>query len=195
MWKNIPADMLMHVGQFLHHRDARCMQSTCTDWDQIWTSGGLVSPHPVVQTIEFCDKYYCTNRQYIINDIEPFIGVRKNNLSVHVVLFMMFLTPVRCTWSVSQRLHLKTLSRRCKQLENSLVFWCDCEDTEKNNTPLICLEDHQGVSRRIRTEPIVDNLYVWICLSIILSVPTMMIVTSCTTVLVVVYISMDIYNH
>jgi hypothetical protein len=164
------------------------MQSTCINWENIWTVYGLVSPHPYLQSIDRCDKFYCTNRHYIINAIEPFLVVQKKSPIIHIVLFMTFLTPVRFVWSVAQIIHLKTIARLFIQLERALVFWCDCEAAEKQYRPLICIEYHKY--DRTPTEPFVDNLYVWLLLSLIISVP---VISSCVGLLMVAYIYLDIY--
>ena len=182
MWQHIPLDLLMHVGEFLYHRDVRCMQATCTDWEKIWTMAGLVSPHPLVLNIEMCDTFYCRNRQYVIDTIEPFIMRGKTSLTLHILQFMMFLPQVKFVWSVADMLHLKTLACLCRQSEKYLVFWCNCTDHDQGEIPRICLtgSDYHDERKLDQTDP--DSLYAWTLLMSIcvffLFIPTMIIVIS-----------------
>jgi hypothetical protein len=182
MWQQIPADLLIHLGQFLHHRDARCMQATCTNWEQIWSISGLVSPHPCVQHIEMCDKFYCLNLHYVINTIEPFIMHGDISLTLHVLQFMMFLTPVKFVWSIADALHLKTLACLCIQSERYLVFWCDCTDHKQGDIPRICLQESDDHYEHDVKPLYTDSLCVWALLmsfSIAFLVIPIMISSTC----------------
>jgi hypothetical protein len=197
MCENLPTDLIMHVGGFIHHRDARCMQATCTKWDQAWSSAGLASPHPHVQHIQICDKLNCANRQYIIDKLEPLILLIATDTSetLRVLQFVMLLIPIKITSYIAHIMGQTTIESLCIHSEKSMVFWCNCEHYEPSeNIPVVCFK---GVDDRdypwIFMEP--DNthsLMVWLFLVAgslyLLFIPTVTIITLSTVIVSFVYV-------
>jgi hypothetical protein len=194
MWEHLPADLVLHVGTFIHHRDARCMQSTCTSWEQIWTRIGLASPHPDVQHIELCSRLFCTNRQFVIDTIEPFI---RHRTSPNVIQFMTCLIPVKVIASVTHMIGYASIEDRCKQFEKSMVFWCRCAhhvQTDDIPVVLVNMEDDRDVHLcSYREAACTDSLYVWAFLIFvnmcIFFVPMAIIVTLCLVIMTVLCIA------
>ena len=173
MWATLPKDLLLHLGTFVHHRDARCMQATCSNWEREWTKAGLMSPHPVVQQIELCTVGHCINRQYVSDTIEPFLVHREaRGTMYHALHFMAFLVPVRALASVGRVLQLRALERHYARMEKTLVFWCNCTfHAYKVSKPEVCLLG--PTPRWFVKEPIcVDNMGVWWILLLFMSIPS-----------------------
>ena len=173
MWAALPKDLMLHLGTFVHHRDARCLQATCTKWERTWTGLGLMSPHPAVQQIGLCTVGHCINRQYIIDNLEPFLAQGEARGTIYRVLqFMVLLVPVRALASVGRVLRLLALERHCIDTEKTLVFWCNCTfHAYRVRKPEVCLLGWTPVKEPdARYEP--DSLCVWGFVLLLMSIPT-----------------------
>ena len=202
MWEDLPTDLIMQVGQFLHHRDARCMHATCTNWEDAWTSAGLSLPHPDVQHIEICDKLYCTNRQHIIDEMEPLILVSATETSetLRVLQFMMLLIPIKITSYISHRIGHKAIESVCIQLEKSMVFWCNCSHYEDlGNMPVVHFKsvDAQEYTWLFMDPDHTNSLCVWIFLVVgsisLLFIPSVMLITLVMALASLVYVIRQLF--
>ena len=182
-WTTVPEELLLLMGGFLHHRDARCMQAVCTSWGHIWTRAGLASPHPAVHQIEICATINCRNRQHLIDAIEPLLapGTAAATLPFHVLKFLVLLLPVKGIAFIAHSLRLTVFKRKCTHFETSMVFWCNCIHDEVTADPLLVHftgpEEKQGWVRRRQT-PIDQNLNVWV----FLIGPTLVLYVACTVI-------------
>jgi hypothetical protein len=174
MWNNLPADLLVYLGSFLSHRDVRCLQATCRQWERTWTTYGLACPHPLVHQIDVCLEIDCINRHRVCELIEPFVahkhaeGLRK--ISYRMIKFIVLWVPVRVLSSVVQDLRLSTLQRHCALWENSLVFWCNCR---RYVFPTVAIRHVRTRARtwRKKDDKRADNFYVWCFLVLMISPP------------------------
>ena len=136
MWNTLPKDLLKHVGTFVFHRDARCIQATCTNWNHIFTD--LICPHPDVYHIEICDAQSCQNRTYVIDTIEPFLAcdVTRYREIVRCVKFVLLLVPFKFMALTAKSLHFVTIERSFVRLQHSLMFWCNCKHFSQKRTDM-----------------------------------------------------------
>ena len=196
MMARLPQELLLYVGGFLHHRDARCMQAVCIQWEKIWTRAGLASPHPAVHSIEICATLRCLNRQYLIDEIEPLLAARGTvsaNMPFQVLRFVLLLLPVKGIAFLACQIRLTALQRNCTHFEKSMVFWCSCTHDFTAETPLVYFtgpEEKRGWVPR-QTTNTSQNLYVWVFLvgtsAVIFIVPFFVCCVFCSTSLVLVF--------
>jgi hypothetical protein len=191
MWTALPTELVLHIGTFVQHRDARCMQASCVDWGRVWTSAGLLCPHPAIQFIDLCTVGHCINRNYVLRAIEPFLAPGKTGtLSYHVLRFMVFLFPVRFLASVGRLIQLEALEHRCMHLEKTLVFWCACTVVHEHKVHQPSLQPVGPTPRRFLKQSLcIETVGVWCALLLFLAIPTTVAVTISVGILGCVYLS------
>jgi hypothetical protein len=172
MWNTLPDELLVQVGDFLLHRDARCMQTTCVNWENAWTHVSLAVPHPHVRQIEVCDTVHCINRRHIIENIEPLLVFGDpSQLDVHRMLqFMVLLVPLKILSCVIGLCRLPLLQLQFQEIERSLVFWCTCERFQ--GIPGVCLRGEEEDYIRGTARPDVyeqEHLVVWCFIGMMIS--------------------------
>jgi hypothetical protein len=178
MWHTLPADLLVHLGSFLPHRDVRCLQATCVRWARTWASKGFVFPHPIVQQIDVCRQINCINRQGVHERIEPFLSYapeeRPFAVGYQLLKFMVLWIPVK---ALSSLLRHTMLGPRCTTLETSLVFWCNCRRYVFPVAAIrhVCCPRGTSPGWRTMKESCADNVYVWCFLIVMTSIPTSII--------------------
>lgn len=182
MWAQVPDDIMLHIGEFVTHRDARCMQATCTSWQQLWTSVRLSVPHPVVYAIDICDKEYCINRQHVVDTLEPLMlsaSRFQQYDTLCIAQFMIFAIPLMSMKHVLYTMGIRTFENQFEQLERSLIFWCDCvhhtESSTTSNIPGVHLQTNDGCTYgfKRRSHKDVDSMIVWCVMFTTLFIPLM----------------------
>lgn len=140
MASHLPTDVLMHIGDFLLHRDARCMQATCVDWRKAWATASLRVPHPCVRQIEVCHAIHCFNRRHIIKHIEPMLLFGKQTeTEVQRMLYFMALMPlVELLVQMSRLCRYPGFQVRATTMQSSLTLWCRCRHRH-SQIPVVCI--------------------------------------------------------
>jgi hypothetical protein len=130
MWNTLPDELVISVGAFLLHRDARCMQATCVNWEKTWTAEALVVPHPFLWQIRVCHLVHCINRQYIIENVEPMLVFGDPTTQTDIqrlLLFMILLIPVKLLSLLTGGWDYPLLQLQVQRIDRLLIFWCSCE--------------------------------------------------------------------
>jgi len=180
MWTQMPADLVLHIGAFTGHRDARCMQSTCTSWEKIWTLAHLSVPHPAVQSIDVCGQEFCCNRQYVMDAFEPLMlpVADQPDGVLRLLSFMTLLLPLLGTKYMASLVEWHEMEERLLMLGQSLTFWCNCDRHIKSTTkvPAVHLQsdtDEIPYSHHTKQPNMTDteSLFIWCIIAVICSIP------------------------
>jgi hypothetical protein len=201
MASQLPTDILLHIGDFLLHRDARCMQATCINWKTVWTAAALRVPHPSLQHIEVCNAIHCFNRRHVIDQIEPMLvfGTQTETELQRILQFMSLLPLSEVLVWISRFCRQPRFELRATSMKRSLAFWCTCQH-RNSLVPEVCT-----VTWTVPT--IVDtpdfyfstgHIIVWCslwCMVGVFLIPIMMTSTALFMVLAFVYtVSKEMYQ-
>jgi hypothetical protein len=202
MWESLPDDLVYSIGEFLLHRDARCMQEACIQWKNTWSIGGLIVPHPSVARIQTCTYCHCINLKHIRQFIEPLIHIGD---VVHpdlntILKFMVLSIPINILSVVFDRCNVPCLNRHCRTLSHALVFWCTCERYMVPAPSVCCRGRPSYIDVQIPNDPLqgIQITYTFEWELIIVSVLWVSLVSFITTILILssglVFYILEVYK-